>query len=133
MVALGGCVFGGEGFGNDQFKAAGEACRADKECSSGGCYGGICEAGSCNGNDSDCPTNYKCLYDDGDPLFGIAPATTARWRAAPVVRSAGNAAARDQTCYFLGPEVTVTANVAMPTAGEPVTFTAAISRTSRPR
>ena len=55
-----------------------------------------------------------------------APATTARWRAAPVVRSAGNAAARDQTCYFLGPEVTVTADVAMPTAGEPVTFTAAI-------
>jgi hypothetical protein len=127
MVALTGCVFGGEGFGNDHFKAAGEACRADNECSSQYCYGGLCEPGGCKGADSDCPTNYKCLYDDGDPIFGLGAGYYCALACGTGCPERWECEGSDQTCFYLGPEVTVTADVAAPVAGQPVTFTATIS------
>jgi hypothetical protein len=122
-LVLTGCVFG-----EDHFKGAGEACRADSECSTRACYGGICEAGSCDGgHDSECPSSYKCLHDDGDPIFGIGDGYYCARSCDGGCPERWECDGQDQTCYFLGPQVTVTADVTMPRASELVTFTATIS------
>lgn len=121
LVVLSGCVFGGG-------QAAGEVCRADRECKSGRCYGGICDAGSCsNGDSSQCPSNYACKYDPGDPLFGTGAGYYCARTCDDGCPERWECVTQDQTCYFAGPLVTVTADVAAPVPDQPVTFTAAIS------
>ena len=121
LVVLSGCVFGGG-------QEAGGVCRADRECKGGRCYGGICDAGSCsNGDSSQCPSNYACKYDPGDPLFGMGAGYYCARTCDGGCPERWECATEDQTCYFAKPLVTVTADVAAPVPDQPVTFTAAIS------
>jgi len=126
LVALSGCLFGGSF--TDHSKAAGEACRADNDCRSGTCYGGICDAGSCsNGDSSQCPSNYQCKYDSGDPIFGIGAGYFCARSCTGGCPERWECATSDQTCYFEGPAVTVTADVVAPIPGQQVTFTATMA------
>jgi len=121
IVVWAGCVFG------ESSKEGGEACRADQECQSRSCYGGVCSPGECSGHDEDCPQNYKCLYDDGDPIFGFGDGYYCARSCEGGCPERWECSTQSDTCYFDGPEVTVTFAPEAPRAHERIELTAMIA------
>jgi hypothetical protein len=119
LVSLAAC-FNGNGSVRSE---DGKACGGRADCASDFCYGGICMGSECGGPGA-CPARFACDFKSGG-LFGDSHYSCS-------LTCQGGCPERflcgdDDRCVFIGPELTIAVDPAMPRAGDVVTFTATLS------
>jgi len=108
-------------------KEDGEQCEEASDCESDNCMGNICVGSDCSST-SDCPSNFRCYYYDGDPIFGIGDHHACRLAcdASGACPAQWECHDGDTYCTYVGPTVTVSVSNDQPRAYEVVTFSGTI-------